>query len=190
MNKTRKQFVLERLKVSLRQLMGRNYDSTIKEMLGPEGALTILIESVDAIYEPNPFRKLEKFVVLMGIYEDFGLRFLRRAVKYYESFETLESQEKTACLKRLVTVLIDCGKDKYKEEGNTTFIKYKGKNIFYHPAFLHSPQGVEYFEGNNLSAGTDKYQYADFEKHMKAFKKEQMGILKDNYQKLKDIYAV
>jgi hypothetical protein len=176
-----------KLQTAVRKFMGRDYPQVIRYMIGPKGAFTILMEYVDAIPKDiSSFAKLEKFIVLMGIFEEHSLHFLKKAERFYVR---KESSDVGACIERLVVLLQRCGLEKYKHKGHKTFVKYDGRIVLLFSPYWNFPESVAFFQEQQKSAkGSHKLIVKDLEWDVQDFLKRKMGILKDDYHRLQLLF--
>lgn len=182
------------IKNALTRFRGRNHDKNIENMIGPEGAFTILIEHIDAIdADLTPFYRLEKLVILVGIFQDFGLEMLKKAQKFFALQSVKEDDahaKKAQCISALITLFAVCGKDCYKAKEHLTFIKYNGKDVLYMPSFYHFAKPIPGIE-NCMKKATDMlmYSYKNFEEDVIHFLSQKVLAIKKDYAVLQSLYT-
>jgi hypothetical protein len=174
-----------KLFAALRKLVGRDYAKTISYMVGPHGAFTVLIECIDNIPKDiSTFARLERFIKIMSIFEENSLHFLKKAESSYKKNSAISS-----CLNRLLIVIIRCGQDKYKHKEHKTFVKYDGRTVYLISPYMHFPEPISFFEGQQKTAkGAHKCIVKDLEWEVQDFLKRKTQILKDDYHRLHKLF--
>ncbi|MFA7717898.1 MAG: hypothetical protein WC875_04240 [Candidatus Absconditabacterales bacterium] len=178
---------LKKLLVAFNNLVGPDYNKSIVYMVGPKGAFTILIECVNAIPKDNSsFSRLEKFIMLMSLFEENSLHFLKKAEAFYTHKQSIEI---AACMQRFIVLLQCCGLDKYKHKEHKTFIKYDGRVLLLLSRYRHFPETISFFEKQQKSAtGIDSYSVKDFDLEVQGFLQGQINILQDDYARLQSLF--
>ncbi|MEI8092349.1 MAG: hypothetical protein WCG98_09610 [bacterium] len=183
---------MKRLQDVLTKLVGRTYDKKMKELLSDEGAFAVLIQNLEAIKARNEFTHLEQFIILMGMFQQFSWRFLRRArLVYLKASKKAGDQnsQKAECLEALIVLLAVCGNDRYKRKEHISFVKYDGGTVLLWPEFMHQPNTPSFFEKDKKKAkGLIKGSYANLEADIHNFIKVKTTSLKKDLQALKKLY--